>query len=124
MHRHIYSHDDPHGPYDDIQLVRRLIKIWPNQYLLCYYASLPPFPPFRQDDHHQHAGHDHHLVALEYERHVHQADRGHLLDALNGPHVGLPGFDDHHTALKDGDNFAERVKMDREKGKKRGTYLA
>ena len=79
---------------------------------------------FRQDDLHQPAGHDHHLVALEYERHVHQADRGHRLDALNGPHVGLPGFDDHHTALKDGDNFAERLKMDREKGKKRGTYLA
>ena len=72
---------------------------------------------FRQDDHHQPAGHDHHLVALEYERHVHQADRGHLLDALNGPHVGL--ILDHHTALKDGDNFSERVKVDREKGKKK-----
>ena len=72
---------------------------------------------FRQDDHHQAAGHDHHLVALEYERHVHQADRGHLLDALNGPHVGL--ILDHHTALKDGDNFSERVKVDREKGKKK-----
>ena len=47
---------------------------------------------FRQDDLHQPAGHDHHLVALEYERHVHQADRGHRLDALNGPHVGLLGW--------------------------------
>ena len=27
--------------------------------------------------------------------------------------------DDHHTALKDGDNFAERVKRDTEKGKKK-----
>ena len=66
-------------------------------------TTFPALPPgkmrghtFRQDDHHQHAGHDHHLVALEYERHgkddFHQAGRGHRLDALLGPHVGLLGL--------------------------------
>ena len=62
-------------------------------------TTFPALPPgkmrghtFRQDDLHQPAGHDHHLVALEYECHVHQADRGHRLDALNGPHVGLLGW--------------------------------
>ena len=62
-------------------------------------TTFPALPPgkmrghtFRQDDHHQHAGHDHHLVALWYERHFHQADRGDCLNALNSPHVGFLGL--------------------------------
>ena len=62
-------------------------------------TTFPALPPgkmrghtFRQDDHHQPAGHDHHLVALEYERHFHQADRGDCLNALNSPHFGLLGL--------------------------------